>query len=54
MISVRATKLGCLQRNIVLKAEHILGIQDDILDSMSRLKMASYGNWPQMQELDNF
>ena len=37
-----AITLRCLQRNIVLKAEHVSGIQNNITDSLSRLQIKRF------------
>ena len=39
MILVRNLTLKCLQRNIVIKAEHISGVHNKLSDSPSRLQV---------------
>ena len=52
MVLVRAITLRCLHRNIVVKAEHLAGIQNDVTDSLSRLQMARFRKLAPEADLD--
>ena len=42
MVLVRALTLKCLEFNLVLKAEHIAGVKNDIADSLSRFQLERF------------